>query len=70
MECSLLRQEPVVFVQGMRLAAAIKRYEMERVSQAKAASSIAHNLTAPYPISQTVICFLEQGIGSPFLYVG
>lgn len=34
---SALRQEPVVFVQEMRLAAAIKWYEMGRLSQAKAA---------------------------------
>ena len=34
---SALRQEPVVFVQEMRLAAAVKWYEMGRISQAKAA---------------------------------
>jgi predicted HTH domain antitoxin len=34
---SALRQEPVVFVQEMRLAAAIKWYEVGRISQAKAA---------------------------------
>jgi predicted HTH domain antitoxin len=34
---SALRQEPVVFVQEMRLAAAVKWYEMGRLSQAKAA---------------------------------
>ena len=34
---SALRQDPITFVQEMRLAAAIKWYEMERVSQAKAA---------------------------------
>ena len=34
---SSLRQEPVVFVQEMRLAAAVKWYEMGRLSQAKAA---------------------------------
>jgi predicted HTH domain antitoxin len=34
---SALRQDPTGFVQEMRLAAAIKWYEMGRVSQAKAA---------------------------------
>ncbi|MCA9981798.1 MAG: UPF0175 family protein [Anaerolineales bacterium] len=34
---SALRQEPVVFVQEMRLAAAVKWYEVGRLSQAKAA---------------------------------
>jgi len=34
---SALRQEPVVFVQEMRLAAAVKWYEVGRISQAKAA---------------------------------
>jgi predicted HTH domain antitoxin len=32
-----LRQDPAGFVQEMRLAAAVKWYEMRRVSQAKAA---------------------------------
>jgi predicted HTH domain antitoxin len=34
---SALRQEPDQFVREMRLAAAIKWYETERISQAKAA---------------------------------
>jgi predicted HTH domain antitoxin len=34
---STLRQEPETFLREMRLAAAIKWYETERVSQAKAA---------------------------------
>ncbi len=34
---SALRQEPAAFVQEMRLAAAVKWYELERISQAKAA---------------------------------
>ena len=34
---SALRQEPEPFVREMRLAAAIKWYETERISQAKAA---------------------------------
>lgn len=34
---SALRQEPDAFVREMRLAAAVKWYELERISQAKAA---------------------------------
>jgi predicted HTH domain antitoxin len=34
---SALRQEPEEFLRGMRLAAAVKWYETEQVSQAKAA---------------------------------
>lgn len=34
---SVLRQEPDVFLREMRLAAAVKWYELEQVSQAKAA---------------------------------
>lgn len=34
---SALRQEPATFLREMRLAAAVKWYELEQVSQAKAA---------------------------------
>lgn len=34
---SALRQEPAAFVREMRLAAAVRWYELERISQAKAA---------------------------------
>lgn len=34
---SAVRQDPTGFVQEMRLAAAVKWYEMQRISQAKAA---------------------------------
>lgn len=34
---SAVRQDPTSFVEEMRLAAAVKWYEMQRVSQAKAA---------------------------------
>lgn len=34
---SALRQEPDAFIREMRLAAAVKWYELERISQAKAA---------------------------------
>lgn len=34
---SALRKEPVLFVADMRIAAAVKWYELEMVSQAKAA---------------------------------
>jgi predicted HTH domain antitoxin len=34
---SALRQDPTTFVQEMRIAAAVKWYEIERISQAKAA---------------------------------
>lgn len=34
---SALRRDPTAFVQEMRLAAAIKWYELEQISQAKAA---------------------------------
>jgi predicted HTH domain antitoxin len=34
---SALRQDPATFVKEMRIAAAVKWYEMERLSQAKAA---------------------------------
>jgi predicted HTH domain antitoxin len=58
---SALRQDPAGFVQEMRLAAAIKWYEMHRVSQAKAAEiaglSRAEFLTA-----------LNQFGVSPFQY--
>ena len=56
-----LRQNPAGFVQEMRLAAAIKWYEIRRVSQAKAAEIAGVSRT------EFLIALAQFGV-SPFQY--
>jgi predicted HTH domain antitoxin len=58
---SALRQDPATFVQEMRLAAAVKWYEMERVSQAKAAE------IAGLSRAEFLTALAQYGV-SPFQY--
>lgn len=58
---SALRQDPDGFVQEMRLAAAVKWYEMERVSQAKAAEIAGLSRT------EFLTALVQFGV-SPFQY--
>lgn len=58
---SSLRQDPATFVREMRRAAAVKWYEMERVSQAKAAE------IAGLSRAEFLTALAQYGI-SPFQY--
>lgn len=58
---SALRQDPLQFVAEMRLAAAIKWYEMGRLSQAKAAE------VAGIPRAEFLAALARYGV-SPFQY--
>ena len=58
---SALRQDPLNFVAEMRLTAAVKWYEMGRLSQAKAAE------VAGLPRSEFLMALARFGV-SPFQY--
>jgi predicted HTH domain antitoxin len=70
---SALRQEPEEFLREMRLAAAVKWYETQQVSQAKAAeiaglsraeflTALAHFSVSPFQItSEELVSEVENG---------